>query len=83
LEITGYDQIVMAAVEGHGIALGRSALVGAHLRSGKLVAPFTAAAESARAYYVLASRHAGAMSEAGPFVAWLKREAAGEDGTTA
>src|SRR3954464_5155245 len=40
LSFSGYEQIIPAAVEGHGVALGRSPLVKDLIASGKLVAPF-------------------------------------------
>ena len=40
LVFSGYDQIIPAAIAGHGVALGRSPLVRKLLASGELVAPF-------------------------------------------
>ncbi len=74
LVFSGYEQIIPAAVEGHGVALGRSPLVGDLLRAGRLVAPFASAAEPARAYFAIVSRNAGARPEVGDFVDWLKTE---------
>src|SRR5687768_10275975 len=48
LTFTGYDQIIPAAIAGHGIALGRSPLVRKMITSGELVAPFKRSADPAR-----------------------------------
>jgi LysR family glycine cleavage system transcriptional activator len=78
LSFSGYEQIITAAVAGHGVALGRSPLVKDALDAGELVAPFRRAAEVARAYYAIVSSHAQGRPEVADFVGWLKREAAGE-----
>jgi LysR family glycine cleavage system transcriptional activator len=74
LVFSGYEQIIPAAVEGHGVALGRSPLVGDLLRAGKLVAPFTSTAEPARGYFAIVSRTSEGRPEVADFVAWLKAE---------
>ncbi len=78
LSFSGYDQIIPAAVAGHGVALGRSPLVKGLLDSGGLVAPFKSTADPARAYFAIASRHAEGRPEVAAFIAWLKAEAASE-----
>lgn len=77
LSFSGYEQIIAAAIAGHGVALGRSPLLNDALESGELVAPFRRSAEPARAYYAVVSPNALGRPEVGAFVAWLKREAAG------
>jgi len=47
------------------------------------VAPFKRAAEVARAYYAIVSSHAHGRPEVAEFVAWLKREAAGDEAAPA
>ncbi|MEW6688661.1 MAG: transcriptional regulator GcvA [Pseudomonadota bacterium] len=76
LSFSGYEQIIPAAVAGHGVALGRSPLVKDLLRSGELVAPFKSEADPARAYFAILSQDAARRPEALAFVAWLKSEAA-------
>ncbi|HEY7240208.1 MAG TPA: transcriptional regulator GcvA [Burkholderiales bacterium] len=76
LSFSGYEQIIPAAVAGHGVALGRSPLVKDLLASGELVAPFKSSADPARAYYAVVSRTAEGRPEVNEFVAWLKQEAA-------
>jgi DNA-binding transcriptional LysR family regulator len=78
LVFSGYDQIIPAAIAGHGVALGRSPLVRKALASGELVAPFKRSADPSRAYYAIISSHAGARPEVADFVAWLKEEAGKE-----
>jgi len=76
LSFSGYEQIIPAAIAGHGVALGRSPLVKDLLASGELVAPFKSSADPARAYYAILSRTAEGRPEVDEFVAWLKHEAA-------
>ena len=75
LVFSGYDQIIPAAIAGHGIALGRSPLVRKAIASGELVAPFKRTADPARAYYAILSIHAEGRPAVKDFVAWLKEEA--------
>jgi DNA-binding transcriptional LysR family regulator len=81
LSFSGYEQIIAAAIAGHGVALGRSPLLKDALEAGELAAPFKRTADPARAYYAIVSRHAAGRAEVVDFVAWLKREAAGEEAT--
>jgi LysR family transcriptional regulator, glycine cleavage system transcriptional activator len=76
LTFSGYEQIIPAAVAGHGVALGRTPLVKDLLAEKKLVAPFTSSADPARAYFVMTSQAAAARPEVNDFVGWLKAEAA-------
>jgi LysR family transcriptional regulator, glycine cleavage system transcriptional activator len=75
LSFSGYEQIIPAAIAGHGVALGRSPLVTALIRSGELVAPFKSSADPARAYFAIVSRNAAGRPEVAAFVEWLKAEA--------
>ena len=75
LAFSGYEQIIPAAVAGHGVALGRSPLVRDLIASGELVAPFKSSADPARAYFAIVSRNAAGRPEVDSFVAWLKKEA--------
>ena len=74
LSFSGYEQIIPAAVAGHGVALGRSPLVRDLVASGELVAPFRSTADPARAYYAILAKRAS--NEAAKFLDWLKDEAA-------
>jgi len=76
LSFSGYEQIIPAAVAGHGVGLGRSPLVKDLVASGELVAPFKSSADPARAYFAVVSKSAEGRAEVTEFVAWLKQEAA-------
>jgi LysR family transcriptional regulator, glycine cleavage system transcriptional activator len=76
LSFSGYEQIIPAAIAGHGVALGRSPLVKDLIASGDLVAPFKSIADPARAYYAIVSKSAEGRKEVAEFVSWLKQEAA-------
>jgi DNA-binding transcriptional LysR family regulator len=76
LSFSGYEQIIPAAIAGHGVALGRSPLVKDLLASRDLVAPFQSTADPARAYFAIVARNAAGRPEVADFVEWLKAEAA-------
>ena len=76
LSLSGFEQIIPAAVAGHGVALGRSPLVKDLLAEKKLVAPFKTTADPARAYFVIPSKAAASRPEVQEFIEWLKGEAA-------
>lgn len=80
LFLSGYEQIIPAAIAGHGVALGRSPLVGEALAARELAAPFKRSADPARAYFAIASRSGAERPEVAEFVAWLRAEAAAEEG---
>ncbi len=75
LYFSHYDQMIRAAIEGQGVALGRSPLLEDFLRSGKLLAPFGRTALSNRAYFVATSRAAAVRPEVRAFVEWVVGEA--------
>lgn len=82
LYFSHYDQMIHAAIDGQGIALGRSPLLEDFLRSGKLVALFGRSAQSNRAYFVAMSRAAAHRPVVRDFVEWVVGEAmasAGDD----
>lgn len=74
-----YDQLIQAAVDGQGVALGVGPLVRRHMQQGRLVAPFEQRFASPRGYYLIVSRLAEGRPEVRDFVAWLRR-AAQQDG---
>ena len=76
LSLSGFEQIIPAAIAGHGVALGRSPLVKDLLAEKKLVAPFKTAADPARAYFVIPATAAAGRAEVKDFIEWLKDEAA-------
>jgi LysR family glycine cleavage system transcriptional activator len=81
LRFNHYDQVIHAAVEGHGVALGRLPLMERQLRRGQLVAPFETAhflgrrPRTSRAYYVVIEPSAALRPEVQHFAAWLHSEA--------
>jgi len=75
LTFSGYEQIIPAAVAGHGVALGRTPLVKDLLASKELIAPFKSAADPARAYFAIVSKNAEGRPEVADFVTWLREEA--------
>jgi DNA-binding transcriptional LysR family regulator len=79
LRFSGYDQIIPAAIAGHGVALGRSPLVREAIAAGELMAPFKRSADPARAYFAVLAPGAVEKPEVNAFVAWLRREAAAEE----
>ncbi len=79
VRFSGYEQIIPAAIAGHGVALGRSPLVRDALASGELVAPFARRADPARGYYAVLSKYAAPRPEVQAFVAWLKTQAAASE----
>ena len=70
-----YDQVVVAAASGQGIALGRTPLLKRMLREGKLVAPFSSRSVGPRAYYVITSTRSAHNPDVSEFVEWLFNEA--------
>jgi len=76
LRFNQYDQIMRAAEEGQGVALGRGPLVARAIAAGRL-RPLAVRREKipARAYYLLRAPQA-ARAEVDAFVAWVRREAA-------
>ncbi len=78
LRFSNYEQIVQAAIEGEGIALGRFPLVERDIRAGRLIAPLArrfSTATSTRAFWIAVAEHARERPEAAAFVAWVKRQA--------
>ena len=72
LSFSGYEQIIPAAVAGHGVALGRSPLVKNLIDARELVAPFKDKADPARAYFVVVAEQSAQRPEVVEFVSWLK-----------
>jgi DNA-binding transcriptional LysR family regulator len=76
LHFSHYDQLIQAAINGQGVALGRVPLLREQLRSGLLVAPFRSSIASPRCYYVMRSARSANNTEVDAFIAWLHAEAA-------
>ncbi len=78
LHFSHYDQLIQAAVDGQGIALGSSALVRGLIRQRKLVAPFRQSFPSPRVYFLVIAEAAKDRPDVRAVVEWLLREAGGD-----
>lgn len=82
LSFSHYDQLVQAAIDGQGVALGRVPLVDVWLREGKLVTPLKdkryAIGTQNRAYWLAISPLSAKRSNVQTFAAWLRERVAGE-----
>jgi len=74
LHFSQYDQLVQAAANGQGVALGRLPLLRRMLRDKQLVTPFKKSVVSSRGYYVLRSARAAGKQDVTEFEAWLIEE---------
>ena len=76
LSFNHYDQLIQAALDGQGVALGRVPLVDGWLREGRLVTPFKdkryAISARNRAYWLLISPLAAKRPNVQTFAAWLR-----------
>lgn len=75
VHFTDSVQLYQAALLGHGVALGRSVLIGDELAAGRLVRPFADARASSYAYYAVTTRAARANPRVAAFIAWVMAEA--------
>lgn len=71
LRFNRYDQLIQAAKDGHGVALGRSVLVEQSLKRGELVAPFPADPVPSGSYYLVVDRDAEPHPGLERFRDWL------------
>jgi DNA-binding transcriptional LysR family regulator len=74
LHFNHYDQMIQAAVNAQGVALGLDPLVRDLVRDDKLVTPFKQAALAARAWYLVRSPASTSKADVDSFVAWLMDE---------
>ena len=70
-----YDQMIQAAIQGQGVALGISPLVHELLHNGLLVAPFATPMVDTRACFIAKSSLAAGKPHVEAFVHWLLDEA--------
>jgi DNA-binding transcriptional LysR family regulator len=78
LRFSNYEQIVQAAIEGEGIALGRFPLVERYIRARRLATPLArrfSTATTTRAFWIAVAEHARERADAIAFVAWAKAQA--------
>ena len=76
LRFSHYDQVVRAALDGQGVALGRRPLVAGFLADESLVAPFRTDSVTDRAYFIVRTPATSARSDVENFVTWLIGESA-------
>lgn len=76
LRFDNYEQIVRAALDGQGVALGIKRFVQHLVDGGQLVVPFGATMVGQRAYFVLRSPLSRGVAHVDDFIAWLRKEAA-------
>ncbi len=70
------DLVVQAALDGQGVALGRTPLVEDDLASGRLVKPFALSLAGEWAYYLVCPKATAERPKIAAFRGWLKDEAA-------
>ena len=75
------SMLLQAAVDGQGVALGRSALARDDLKAGRLVRPFHLSLPAQFSYFVLYPPHTARRAKVIAFRDWLMDEAAADDGT--
>jgi DNA-binding transcriptional LysR family regulator len=75
LQFNQYDQLVQAAINGQGVALGRLPLLKRLLKEKTLVTPFRKSVVSSRGYFLVRSARAAGKREVKDFEAWLQAEA--------
>ena len=82
LRFSHYDQLMQAAIEGQGIALGRSRFVDQWVKAGKLMLPFgkryMCSPADSRAYFMVVSPASAARPEVAAFSRWLQQTSADE-----
>ncbi|HXX85011.1 MAG TPA: transcriptional regulator GcvA [Casimicrobiaceae bacterium] len=71
-----FHEVMQAAVDGQGVALGRVPLIDGLLRQRKVVAPFRNKYATTRAYFIVSAMRRAPRPEARAFIDWLRAEAA-------
>jgi LysR family transcriptional regulator, glycine cleavage system transcriptional activator len=67
---------LQAAIDGLGVALGRTPFVEADIAAGRLVAPFDIVLPSAAGFYIVTPQQAAQVPKIAQFRAWLIAAAA-------
>jgi LysR family transcriptional regulator, glycine cleavage system transcriptional activator len=75
LYFSQYDQLIQAAVDGHGIALGRRPLIDRLIEQRRLAVLFDSRSIESGAYYLVTDQLPEAGSEADALIKWLIEEA--------
>jgi DNA-binding transcriptional LysR family regulator len=75
MRFSHYDQVIQSAIEGSGVAIGKTPHLTRHLRDGVLCAPLGRDwMASLGSFYVVVSEGAAGRDSVTAFVAWLKDE---------
>ena len=86
LRFSHYDQLIQAAIEGQGIALGRSRFVAKWVKLGKLILPFgeryMRSPSDSRAFFMVLPRGAPGRPGVAEFSSWLQQQAQAEETDT-
>jgi LysR family transcriptional regulator, glycine cleavage system transcriptional activator len=86
LRFSHYDQLIQAAIEGQGIALGRSRFVAKWVKQGKLILPFgeryMRSPSDSRAFFMVLPRGSPARPGVAEFSSWLQQQARAEETDT-
>jgi LysR family transcriptional regulator, glycine cleavage system transcriptional activator len=75
IRFDSYEQMIQAAIAGHGVAIGIGRLVATLMEQGRLVSPFCKSVTGSRAYYVIRSETTGDRPHVRAFVDWLIEQA--------
>ena len=78
LRFSHYDQLIQAAIDGQGVALGTSPLVRRYVHQKRLVVPFEGRIASPRAYHLITAKRAVGRADVAAYVNWLLRNASQE-----
>jgi LysR family glycine cleavage system transcriptional activator len=75
MRFSHYDQVIQAAIDGVGVAIGKRPHLMRHLRDGKLVAPLgTDWVAKLGGFYIVLRRDVATRDAVGTFVEWLRSE---------
>jgi DNA-binding transcriptional LysR family regulator len=75
IRFSHYDQVIDAAIDGSGVAIGKWPHLARHLRDGVLVAPFgTQGVAHAGTFYLVVGRNAADRESVDAFLTWLRAE---------
>ncbi|WP_282608039.1 transcriptional regulator GcvA [Pelagibius sp. Alg239-R121] len=70
------SMVIQAAIEGHGVALGRTSLIGDDLAAGRLVCPFGPVIPGPFSYYLVGPKETAEQPKICAFRDWIQEEVA-------
>ncbi|TQV78968.1 transcriptional regulator GcvA [Denitrobaculum tricleocarpae] len=70
------SMVIQAAIEGHGIALGRTSLIGDDVAAGRLVCPFGPVIPGPFTYYLVGPEETADQPKIQAFKTWIQQEVA-------